>query len=132
MNKTKQLKKPWVPGESGNPRGRPLGSRNKLSEKFILALHDDFEEHGSAVIQQVRQERTTLDDPRVQHARGSPLGRRLERFFKAPVWSVEGPDGAPRVRAYDLRFQSIVLDSSPVFSFTLPGDGATEADGAAR
>lgn len=60
MNKTKQLRKPWVPGESGNPKGRPLGSRNKLSEKFILALHDDFEEHGSAVIQQVRQERPEI------------------------------------------------------------------------
>ena len=60
MNKRKQLKKPWVPGESGNPRGRPLGSRNRLSEKFILALHDDFEEHGSAVIQQVRQERPEI------------------------------------------------------------------------
>src|SRR5262249_20974794 len=55
-----QLRKPWVPGESGNPKGRPLGSRNKLSEKFILALHDDFEEHGSAVIAQVRQERPEI------------------------------------------------------------------------
>jgi len=60
VNKTKQLRKPWVPGESGNPRGRPLGSRNRLSEKFILALHDDFEEHGSTVIQQVRQERPEI------------------------------------------------------------------------
>ena len=60
MNKTKQLRKPWVPGESGNPKGRPLGSRNRLSEKFILALHDDFEEHGSAVIAQVRQERPEI------------------------------------------------------------------------
>ena len=60
MNKTKQLRKPWVPGESGNPRGRLLGSRNRLSEKFILALHDDFEEHGSAVIAQVRQERPEI------------------------------------------------------------------------
>jgi hypothetical protein len=60
VNTTKQLRKPWVPGESGNPKGRPLGSRNKLSEKFILALHDDFEEHGSAVIAQVRQERPEI------------------------------------------------------------------------
>jgi hypothetical protein len=60
VNKTKQLRKPWVPGESGNPKGRPLGSRNKLSEKFILALHDDFVEHGSAVIAQVRQERPEI------------------------------------------------------------------------
>jgi hypothetical protein len=26
-----QLAAPWKPGESGNPLGRPLGSRNKLS-----------------------------------------------------------------------------------------------------
>jgi len=60
VNKTTQLRKPWVPGESGNPKGRPLGSRDKLSKKFILALHDDFEEHGSAVIAQVRQERPEI------------------------------------------------------------------------
>ncbi len=60
VTKKKQLRKPWVPGESGNPKGRPLGSRNKLSEKFILCLHDDFVEHGSAVIEQVRQERPEI------------------------------------------------------------------------
>src|SRR5271169_4457930 len=41
-------------GKSGNPGGRPLGSRNKLNEKFLLALHDDFEKHGAAAIAQVR------------------------------------------------------------------------------
>jgi hypothetical protein len=60
VSKKKQLRQPWVPGESGNPKGRPLGSRTKLSEKFILCLHDDFVEHGSAVIEQVRQERPEI------------------------------------------------------------------------
>jgi hypothetical protein len=41
-------------GQSGNPGGRPPGSRNKLNEKFILALHDDFEKHGAAAIAEVR------------------------------------------------------------------------------
>lgn len=72
-------------------------------------------------VRQVREERTALDDPRVGHARALPFGRRLQRFFKAPVWSVEGPDDAPRVRVYDLRFRSIVLDTGPVFTYTLPG-----------
>ena len=40
----------------GNP-GRPKGSRNKLGEAFITALHDDFHEHGAAAIQTVRKEK---------------------------------------------------------------------------
>jgi Family of unknown function (DUF5681) len=46
---------PWKPGQSGNPKGRPLGNRNKLNEKFILALHDDFVKHGPAAIMEVRE-----------------------------------------------------------------------------
>jgi len=69
----------------------------------------------------VREERTALDDPRVAEARRSPLGRRLEHFFKAPVWSVEGPETDPRVHVYDLRFRSILVDTGPVFAYTLPG-----------
>ena len=45
----------FKPGQSGNPAGRPVGNRNKLNEKFILALHDDFVEHGAAVIEKVRE-----------------------------------------------------------------------------
>jgi hypothetical protein len=50
----------WQPGESGNPKGRPIGSRNKLNEKFILALHDDFAKHGPAVIEKVRETRPEI------------------------------------------------------------------------
>jgi len=49
------LRPPWQPGQSGNPKGRSVGSRSKLSEKFIQALHDDFAEHGPGVIEQVRK-----------------------------------------------------------------------------
>lgn len=40
----------------GNP-GRPKGARNKLGEAFIQALHDDFNEHGIAAVEQVRIEK---------------------------------------------------------------------------
>ena len=46
----------YVPGQSGNPAGRPKGSRNKLGEAFIAALHDDFKEHGVSAIERVRTE----------------------------------------------------------------------------
>jgi hypothetical protein len=49
------LRAPWKPGESGNPAGRPQGSRNKLGEAFIDGLADDFAEHGLQVIQAVRE-----------------------------------------------------------------------------
>jgi hypothetical protein len=45
------------PGESGNPKGRPKGSRHKLQESFLHALAEDFSEHGVAVIEQVRKEK---------------------------------------------------------------------------
>jgi hypothetical protein len=47
----------WQPGVSPNPKGRPKGSRNKLGEEFIAAMHADFEAHGADTIKRVREER---------------------------------------------------------------------------
>lgn len=48
---------PWKEGQSGNPAGRPKGSRNKLGEAFIQAMYEDWQKNGEAVIQQVRAEK---------------------------------------------------------------------------
>src|SRR5262245_33429978 len=60
MPREKTLGPAWQPGQSGNPAGRPIGNRNKLNEKFILALHDDFVQHGARVIEQVRKEKPDI------------------------------------------------------------------------
>ena len=57
---TKRQQKPdhlWRPGQSGNLAGRPKGSRNRLSEDFVAALYDDFQNHGSAAIAACRAEK---------------------------------------------------------------------------
>jgi membrane-bound metal-dependent hydrolase YbcI (DUF457 family) len=77
---------------------------------------------------------TRGEEPAVRAARASPLGRRLEGFFKAPVWetTAAGPaaDGAG-VCVSDLRFRSIVLDRGTAFRFCfrVAEDGAVERAG---
>ena len=44
------------PGQSGNPAGRPVGSRNKLSETFVTDLQTLWEELGSDILQRVADE----------------------------------------------------------------------------
>ena len=68
---------------------------------------------------------TAVDDLRVRQVRETPLGRRLDSFFKAPVWMVETSERsrAPAehrwdvVSAYDLRFRSLVVERPPPFVF---------------
>src|SRR5262249_51837044 len=56
-HKHRGLRPPWKPGESGNPAGRPKGSRNKLSEEFVAEVYADWCEHGASAIKTVRETR---------------------------------------------------------------------------
>ena len=54
----KQRGRPFQPGQSGNPLGRPKGAKHKLTDTFISTIAKDFAEHGAEAIARVR-----VDDP---------------------------------------------------------------------
>jgi uncharacterized protein DUF5681 len=48
---------PFKPGQSGNPKGRPKGARNRLGTQFLEALESDFNQFGSQAIALVREKK---------------------------------------------------------------------------
>lgn len=44
-------------GVSGNPKGRPKGAKQKLSNDFLKALHADFKQGGAEAIVAMRTEK---------------------------------------------------------------------------
>lgn len=56
-DKPRVIGRPFAPGNNANPSGRPKGSRNKLGEAFLEALHEDFKEHGKVAIESCRADK---------------------------------------------------------------------------
>ena len=53
--------KPWLapaykPGQSGNPAGRPVGARARITEKFLSELQSYFEKEGPGLLERAGQE----------------------------------------------------------------------------
>jgi hypothetical protein len=49
----KTLREPngrWLKGQSANPTGRPMSSRQKISERLLADLADVWEKHGKDVL----------------------------------------------------------------------------------
>lgn len=65
---------------------------------------------------------TAIGEPEVEEARHSPQGRRLEAFFKAPVWRFDSAGKSPHVSVYDLRFKPLTINRGRAFEFRFPSD----------
>ena len=46
----------WIAGQSGNPAGRPVGSRGRFSQQFIEDMRASWERHGATVMDRVAVE----------------------------------------------------------------------------
>ena len=78
----------FKPGQSGNPAGRPKGSRNKLTDAFIAALNETFcetvaESGKPAGIESLRKLRD--EQPSQYH---NVIGRLMPKLME-----LSGPDG---------------------------------------
>jgi hypothetical protein len=50
----------FLPGLSGNPGGRPRGSRRKLGESFLNTLYEHWTQHGANAIARLCQEKPDI------------------------------------------------------------------------
>ena len=47
----------WKPGQTGNPLGRPKGSRDTINEAFLKNLAADWREDGIEALRKAREDR---------------------------------------------------------------------------
>src|SRR5262245_17149133 len=52
--------RPFKPGQSGNPKGRPKGARNRLGTQFLEALEADFKRFGPQAIVLMRERKPDI------------------------------------------------------------------------
>lgn len=50
------LMPPWKPGQTGNPKGRPVAARQRLTDSFIRDLSAHYAQHGAEIITRVAEE----------------------------------------------------------------------------
>jgi hypothetical protein len=54
--KQRVIGRPFAPGQSGNPAGRPKGSRNRLADSFIADLATAWGEYGEEALRRCAEE----------------------------------------------------------------------------
>jgi len=84
--------RPFLPGQSGNPRGRPKGARSRLGTQFLEALEADFNQFGSQAIALVREKKPEV----YMRVVADLLPKEAGALRSGPVFPVGTLAGSPR------------------------------------
>ena len=104
----------WKPGQSGNPDGRPTGTRNKFSEAACADALADWTANGASTLARVRQ-----DDPSTYlRVLFSIIPKDVAVSIETRNGPLDGPERQLLRRLLDLiQASAATLDSDTVFAW---------------
>lgn len=115
MTKGEHLRPGWKPGQSGNPKGRPRGSRNRVTLVALAAMEEGADAIARKVVEMAKA--GDISAARLVIERLVPVAKERPMFLALPDTSTA--DGI--AQAQDAILQAVAAGE------LLPGEGATLA-----
>jgi hypothetical protein len=109
-------------GVSGNPMGRPRGSRSKLGEQFLEDLHQAWQEHGKQALKTC----ATREPTQFAKIVANVLPRQVVETAFTVNASMDIKD-AEDARSFLQAFRLVQPDTSPLIEAE-PAEGASHTD----
>jgi hypothetical protein len=107
---------PWKPGRSGNPHGRPVGSRTTFSAGFIKDLAEVWSSHGREHVMALNDISKPPKGPRIYR----PERKRHRQWLLDMSPSRSGTSGAETSPSENSKSRSKLAGPSPFVEVPVP------------